>query len=180
MLDLYESKWLGEGYESKKSEDLARKRGQEALKNFYKKYVNEDEKPILLEQYFKLVSPGKDFVVKSFIDRVDDLGDGTVEVIDYKTGKAKDKKEVEKNEQLALYVRGVEEIFGKKVSKVSLLFVDQQKKVTVDVDMSLEKAIMSEIQDIVKQIQNAEFPPKPNSFTCGFCPYKNICKFSQV
>jgi len=53
-----------------------------------------------------------DYPIKGTIDRVDKLADGTVEVIDYKTGKIKDKLDKRNKRQLMIYQLALENTLG--------------------------------------------------------------------
>ena len=54
-----------------------------------------------LESYFK-IRIGK-YILSGRIDRVDQLPDGKLEIIDYKTGRAKEKVTGEDKDQLLIY-----------------------------------------------------------------------------
>ncbi|NCN22028.1 UvrD-helicase domain-containing protein, partial [Candidatus Falkowbacteria bacterium] len=102
LLEIYQEFWQEDGYRSQKDKEDYKKRGRVALKAFWHNYQN--EKPVetlLLEKNFSFKIGGD--IIRGAIDRVDRLADGTLEIIDYKTGKDKTKLEFKEKRQLILY-----------------------------------------------------------------------------
>jgi RecB family exonuclease len=62
------------------------------------------------------------------IDRVDEIGDD-LELIDYKTGTAKDQKTVDKDAQLTMYAMASQNLFGKLPKSLALYFIEDNLKV---------------------------------------------------
>ena len=56
---------------------------------------------------------------------------------------------------------------------------DNIKTSFLGTDKELEK-IEQKIQTITKNIKDNIFPPKPNSHTCGYCDFKNICEYKAT
>jgi DNA helicase-2/ATP-dependent DNA helicase PcrA len=177
LLDIYSSKWISEGYENKQHEEIRKKRGSEILKEFYKIEEEIDSNPILLEKWFKYKI--EDIIVTGSIDRVDKVGeeDGytIVDLIDYKTGKIKEDKEVQKNLQLAIYTVVAEELLGFKVRYAGLYFIEHNKRIDIVVSDELKNEAKVKIIDSVKNIRSGNYDPNPG-FMCKFCDYKNICE----
>jgi DNA helicase II / ATP-dependent DNA helicase PcrA len=93
LLEIYQEFWQEDGYRSQKDKEEYKKRGRAALKAFWHNY--QTEKPpetLLLEKNFSFKIGGD--IIRGAIDRVDRLADGTLEIIDYKTGKDKDRLEI--------------------------------------------------------------------------------------
>jgi DNA helicase II / ATP-dependent DNA helicase PcrA len=185
LLEIYDQKWIGKGYESKAQELKRYKRGKQILKDFYSEFINASDNPIMLEQGFKIGSGDNGdngetkFSVSGFIDRVDEI-EGGVEIIDYKTGKVQSQKDIKKNPQLSLYAVGLEQAFGLKVKRVSLLFIDELKKVSIEPDKALLDNLMKDFSKVVEKIRRAEFAPTPSPFVCKFCDYRKICPFAMA
>lgn len=177
LLEIYNEFWQDDGYRSKEDREEYRKKGKEALVSFYKNYqANTKPKIILLEKNFSF-KLGSD-IIRGAIDRVDELEDGTLEIIDYKTGKDKDKLAFKDKRQLILYQLFLEEFLRKKVSKLSYYFLESGRK---DSFVASEKDITKlklEITEEIKNIKKREFPPKP-SMMCSFCDFNSICEFRQ-
>jgi len=171
---LYEAKWSSSGYTSKLQEEEYKKRGYEQLRKFYELNAP-DMKPALdLEASFKL-KVGDD-LVPGRIDRIDELDDGTVEIIDYKTGKPKDKKYADKDLQLGIYALASIREFGKIPSKLSFYYLETNEKVTTERTEEQLEAVEATIIECALNIRKKKFDPKPNiNGHCKWCDFKLLC-----
>jgi DNA helicase-2/ATP-dependent DNA helicase PcrA len=171
LLELLKENWIARGYESKALERDQYKRGEAMLLKFYKKEKEDFRIPKFLEREFKVELDG--VTITGRIDRIDELPDGTFEVIDYKTGNSKDEK-LDKNLQLSIYALACRDCFKIPISKLSLYFLaDCKKESTTRNDKQIE-ACKDEIIACAKEISTSEFEAKPG-FMCGFCEYRLIC-----
>lgn len=181
LLKIYESEWIDDWYYSKKQRKEYYEKGKEVLQNFYESFIEEkpqifsrDGKPFL-EKKFNLKVGEYDITGK--IDRVDKVRGG-VELIDYKTGKVKDKLKKENKKQLLIYEIAAQEVFDLKVKKLTFYYLDGNKKLSFigsKEDLRQEREnIIQEIKEIKKKI----FKPQPN-WNCRYCDFKDICKHSQ-
>jgi DNA helicase-2/ATP-dependent DNA helicase PcrA len=179
LIDLYNDYWQDGGYETKKEKQEYYKKGKEALINFYNDLLEDkDVKPIMLEKNFVL-KVGQDSI-KGAIDRVDRLEDGTVEVIDYKTGRVKDKLNTKDKRQLMIYQLALENLLHLKVSKLSYYFLDKEghKLTFTATDKQLEK-LQEQLQAEIEQIKSLDFTPSPSARICSYCDFNNICEFRK-
>lgn len=180
---LLKENWIGEGYTSKSHEKKFFEKGKVYLSGFLKENFNPKNLPILLEEPFTI--PLGKIKVGGKIDRVDRLSDGSIEIIDYKTGATiPSQKEVDKNLQLSLYALAATQIptepFGKKPKevKLSLYYLDQQQKIsTTRTKEDLERA-KEEILKIKKEIEKSDFNCSKN-FLCQGCEYKLLCNSEE-
>jgi len=118
-------------------------------------------------------------VIKGTIDRVDKLVDGTLEIVDYKTGKSKTKLDFKDKRQLILYQLFLEEFLGLKVSKLSYYYLESGEKFSfVATDKDFTK-LRLEVRAEISAIKKRNFVPTP-SLMCGFCDFNSICEFRQV
>lgn len=182
LLTLLASRWRTEGYGQKQYETEMKKRGELYLSEYFDREFDNATKIAALEQPFTIpvTHAGKTIKIGGKIDRVDLLPDGTLEIIDYKTGRMPTKREVDANLQLSMYAIAASEIptlpFGKKPEdiKLSLYFFDTQTKMstvrTAD-QLTREKAA---IIDIAGQIETSEFRCSGNQL-CRDCEYALFC-----
>jgi DNA helicase-2/ATP-dependent DNA helicase PcrA len=179
LMDLYNDYWQGGAYETKKEKEEYYKKGKEALINFYNNLL-EDKlvKPVMLEKKFVL-KVGQDSI-KGAIDRVDKLEDGTVEVIDYKTGRVKDKLDTKDKRQLMIYQLALENVLNLKVSKLSYYFLDKDghKLSFTATNKQLEK-LEEKLQEEIERIKSMDFSPTPSPRTCSYCDFNTICEFRK-
>ncbi len=173
LLSIYEDKWISVGYESREHHDSLKKRGKEILENFYKHFKKELTDVEFLEKGFKL-KLGK-YIITGRIDRADKLPDGSLEIIDYKSGKSKKQKEVDKDQQLMIYAMAVKDCFNLSASKLTLYFLDEDIKLSTESSPEKLDKLKSDIIETADEINVSDFKPKPSKFLCQFCPYKKIC-----
>ena len=112
------------GYRNKKEERLYKTRGEKVLTEFFRKNKDNLTPSLYIEKRFTLELEGRPF--KRFIDRIDEMEDGSGEIIDYKTGKS----EKESSMQLDLYAIAAIEKMGLDVSRLSFYYIRDNTKKT--------------------------------------------------
>jgi RecB family exonuclease len=173
----YEESWVDDWFESKKKKQERKKQGQEILKGFYEKYKDNWPSALFLEKGFNLkITDGKDsYVVRGAIDRIDQAGEG-LKLVDYKTGKPKDKLEFKDKEQLLIYQLAVQELFKQEVKTLAFYYLDDNSEVEfIGSAKDLEK-IKVKIIDTIKEIKQGKFKANPGVL-CAWCDFKEICEF---
>ena len=178
LLDIYEDKWMPMGYESKAHHDTLKKRGGEILKAFYGHFKEEVPRIEFLEKPFKLKV--EKYTISGRIDRADKLADGSLEIIDYKTGKSRSQKDVDKDEQLAIYAMASKECFAQDASKLTLYFLDDDLKISTMPEEGIVEKVKQEVIELGDKVNESNFAPTPSKFACGFCPYNKICDAAEV
>ncbi|MBN2087751.1 UvrD-helicase domain-containing protein [Candidatus Peregrinibacteria bacterium] len=178
LLEIYEDKWIPYGFDSKEHHDTLKKRGKEILEGFYEHFKDEVSNIEFLEKGFKLKA-GK-YTITGRIDRADKLPDGTLEVIDYKSGKAKSQKDVDKDQQLMIYAMAVKECFNQTASKLTLYFLDEDIKVSTEPDEEKLEKFKDKIIEIADKVNESDFAPTPSKYICQFCAYRKICDKAEL
>jgi DNA helicase-2/ATP-dependent DNA helicase PcrA len=175
LVSMYEKNWQPIGYLSEEHRNLRFESGKKLLKDYYKKHAEEKTKHLGLEKTFNLNFAGSKFTGK--IDRIDELPDGGVEIIDYKTGSLKDQKSVDNDSQVTIYAIAAKRAFGLDPKLLSLYFVEAGQKIsTTRTDAQFTKT-ENEVSEIVAEMKKGKFEASPGTH-CAFCDYKNICPFS--
>lgn len=182
LKELFKSNWISAGYVNKEHEKESFITGIKSVKLFYDTFFSKEERPVFLEKSF-FVKLG-DYTINGKIDRIDRIkgesGD-TYEIVDYKTGDSvKKQNDVDKNRQLVIYSLAAEKVFGIKADKLSLLFIDQNQKLTANNEKieKLKEAVILEIGETAKKIESGDFRATPG-FACKFCEYNKICKYAK-
>ena len=174
LLHTYENNWQPLGYMNEEHRNIRFESGRSLLEKYYNKHKSDSVKHIALEKWFNLNLGGVQF--RGRIDRIDELDEG-VEIIDYKTGATKTQKEVDKDNQLALYAIAAEEALKLKPKLLSLYFVEEGVKVsTTHTPEELEQAKKTVI-NVVERLKKGDFEATPGMH-CTWCDYKEICPFA--
>ncbi len=183
ILEIYEEKWIDEWYEDEKQKMEYKKKGKESLRVFYEKFKDNWPHTIKLEEGVNLKIQGYRLYGK--IDRIDDLGEEGLQIVDYKTGQPKkqNKLTLEDKEQLLLYQLAVEQAIKKKIANLQFYYLDDNSEVNflgTDKDKrDMEQKILTRIHGIEKAIKNNNFPPKPG-ILCKYCDFSFICAYRKI
>ncbi len=182
LYDLLEKNWISDGYKSKIHEKEFFNKGKIYLSGFLKQGFNPKITPIALEQPF-IVPIGNNLKIGGRVDRIDNIGSGEIEIIDYKTGATiPTQKDVDKNLQLSFYALAATKIptepFGRTPDKVklSLYFLDTQEKIsTTRTVKQLEEAV-KEIFKVKEEIEKSDFKCSGHMFCQMGCEYSLFCR----
>jgi DNA helicase-2/ATP-dependent DNA helicase PcrA len=115
--------------------------------------------------------------IRGRIDRIDQLEDGVVRVIDYKTGAPKDRKFAEESLQLSVYAMAVAQMNLAPRELVLVNVQDNSEAVAGRTPKQLETA-REKIEDVAQGIARGEFGPKPGQH-CRWCDYRNLCPATE-
>jgi len=182
LLEMYEEKWIADWYDSKKQREDYFAKGKEILKIFYKSQENNWTVPVSLEGFFK-IKVGE-FLITGRIDRIDQLEDGTLEIIDYKTGKGKDKLSTDDKQQLLIYQIVAQTLPEYKnigdVSKLTFYYVNNDLRNSfIGKDKDIEK-LQEKLLSTMTKIKAGKFKATPGPHVCKYCDYNEICEFRKL
>ena len=158
--------------------------GMRILEEYYKKNFPPKSMIMDLETRFEAVidetpdEPGGKHILTGVIDRIDKLPNGTMEIIDYKTGKRMpSQNDVDSNLQLSIYALGLKRKWPKiklEDLRLSLYFLKFGEKIeTTKTDQDLE-GTQKKIIGLIHKIQTSSFEPKTSPL-CNWCGYRPIC-----
>ena len=181
LIGIYEKQWIDEWYEDRKQKEEYHKLGKRVLKDFYSKFQKNPPEILRVKGEIGLELPFKfkigKHTVKGRIDRIDKTKDG-IEIIDYKTGKFKEKLSRENRQQLLIYQIAAEEALGIEPLKLSYYYLEEGKKTSFLGNEEDKKKLKEEILLEIKKIGKSNFEPTPG-WDCQFCDFKDICDYSK-
>jgi len=128
----------------------------------------------------------RDIPIRAKADRIDLLADGTMRVIDYKLGRAPDRKRAL---QLPIYGVAAEQALdghsGRRWTLSRAGYVAfKHKGAFADIGQNLSAAVADGQERLIAAvdgIERGEFPPRPEDpFLCTWCPYPTVCRKDYV
>ncbi|MGB8970561.1 MAG: PD-(D/E)XK nuclease family protein, partial [Candidatus Sulfotelmatobacter sp.] len=108
------------------------------------------------------------------IDRVDRAADDSVNIVDYKTGKARSQEDADESLQLSIYAMAANEKWGYHVG--ALVFHNLEGNVPIfsrRTQFKLEGA-RERILAVARGIAAGDFEPNVG-FHCNFCAFRGLC-----
>ncbi len=183
---IVKSTFINEGYASKDHAALALERATYVVKKFIEHDFHPDRLPIALEIpfIFTIKHPTDwklNLKVGGRIDRIDQIDEDTIEIIDYKTGSnIPDEKELAKNLQMTFYGLAAAEVHDGVLPrepdfvKLSLHYVEENIKVTTTRTREQLEEAKATILQRVDAIVTSDFICSKSVF-CINCEYKILC-----
>ena len=112
------------------------------------------------------------------IDRIDDLGDGRVAIVDYKTGKPRAQADADESLQLSIYAIAAREKWGYQADRLVFYNLEENSAVTTERNRSELEAAKAKVQEVADRIESGQFDAKPG-YHCRLCPYRNLCPATE-
>lgn len=177
-LSLYKELWQDDGYKSVEIRNDYYKKGKKILIGFYED-LNLDDLPLIyfLEKDLRFKFKGNTIIGR--IDRIDKLENGKFEIIDYKTGSSKDKLSADDKKQLILYKIMIESVLEIEVEKMTYYYLETSSKLSFSAKEKEIEATIDWLAENISEINKKEFLPKPSTFNCSFCDFRDICEFRK-
>lgn len=187
MLELYRAAW-------RENMPAFRTRSRDELKDFgergkamLRRFVAEtptDVDPLMLEKWVGMDLPEID--VRGKVDRVDALPDGSLRVVDYKTGKfpRDPDAEIARDLAAAVYAAGASRDFvGAPVGAIEYLYLAEMRVLAFPVDPEWRAARERAVEALAHEARAAEaadaFPAKPTRL-CAWCDFVRLCPEGQA
>jgi DNA helicase-2/ATP-dependent DNA helicase PcrA len=180
LKEIYQSAWQNSWYYSTKQKQEYKQHGFKILEEFYKKSEQEGwNVPITVEKGFRFRV--KNHVIKGQIDRIDKTAEGKLAIIDYKTGKPKEKLNTEDKSQLLIYQIASESVIELRnlgeVGELRYYYLDNNSTQVFKGSAEEIEKEKNKIDTIITEIKNKNFNPTPSKEVCQFCDFKDICDF---
>jgi DNA helicase-2/ATP-dependent DNA helicase PcrA len=177
LMELFEASWRRSGFGDSDDEQQFRERAVAALESYWQRDRDSDSEAVWFERSFAFrIGP---HLLRGRVDRVDRHPDGSYELIDYKTGRAKTEEELREDVQLSVYQMGARESWGLETSAQSYFYVLTGEKVPVEhSDEELDR-VRATVSEIAGGILKQRFEPTPSPEICRFCDYRIICPAAE-
>ena len=124
-----------------------------------------------LEVPFWLGVGGEGDIMVGFVDAIWEYPDGTLEVVDYKSGT----KYPDSDLQLGVYKVAIREIFGELAETGRYLMLDKLPSKTVDLSGHSMSTVEDEVRHFTDTVRSGVFPADTKS--CFTCTVKTSCQF---
>ena len=180
---IYKESWQDEWFYSASQKKEYYKKGLEIIKKFHALGVkNGWTVPIGLETRFRFKLEQQ--TLKGQIDRIDQKPDGAIALIDYKTGKPKNKLDLNDKQQLLLYQLAAQKVIELKnygpVNELRYYYLEDnstQSFLGTEEDLA---SLVEKINQLVTRIKSYNFNPTPGKEVCPYCDFKEICKWRTL
>jgi len=175
VLNELKNKWLSDGYSSAAEEKQYFAHGRQVISKFYETNIADFKPPVALEH--KFILPIGNFTLTGIIDRLDKVGEGHFEVIDYKTNrKLPPQTAIDKDLQLSIYHYATKQIWGFEPKAVSLYFLlPNHKMSSVRSDVQITETL-DIIKKVASRIEEQRFEPTQNNL-CPWCDFQPYCPY---
>ncbi|HWH45444.1 MAG TPA: ATP-dependent DNA helicase [Thermoleophilaceae bacterium] len=177
LMSLFEVCWRRNGFGGGADDLQFREKAVAALTRYWELDRARESEPVWFERSFSFkLGP---HILRGRVDRIDRLPDGSYELIDYKTGRAKTERELANDVQLSLYQMGARDSWRLETSAQSYYYVLDNRKVPVaHSDEELER-VRGTVAEVGEGIMGQEFEPQPSQEICPFCDYRIICPAAE-
>jgi len=173
VADIYNREWTSAGYEDAYQEEQYKKEGLEQLRAFHSSALEHPPDAIAQEKAFELPLDNN-VVLTGRIDQVNRLGERSVEIVDYKTGKPKTEKQAQKDLQLSVYALAAQELMEWDPVRLVFYSLENNETVAAARDAKQLAKAQSEVQETAAEIRAGQFPAR-KGYWCKSCDYRLIC-----
>ena len=172
------------GYASMEKEAQGFEEGKRIITAYYGKHGNTLKHPLSVELKSTLDTDGLSLI--SILDRIDYLGDGRVQILDYKTGKTVHREP----DQLLMYQKVAENspavlqlvqradpaVKQVRVERLCFYHLPSLQELTFEPGSDKEMyEFWQKVLGVADDIRAGKFTPAPEENKCRWCDYHNIC-----
>ncbi len=171
LFDHWDSSGYAEVSRDKQMDDY--RRAQHTLQRYFRRVADTYQPAADTEKWFEL-PVGDEAMVVGSIDRIDVDHDGELHVVDYKTGRMRDREKVRGSLQLAIYALACEHLYGRLPASVALDYVVADVEVRVPVAEIDLDAARDAIRATARGVLAGAWEPTPTRL-CDWCDHQSVC-----
>jgi RecB family exonuclease len=177
LLEKYRQTWVSKGYGSPEEEREHFDAGHAMIREFYAdaaRAAEEARETVLTEKMLK--QDRGPYILTGKIDRLDRLGDGTLEIVDYKSGRTSlEAEEVALDMGLMVYEILVKSRYPETPVRVALYALRINRKVSIERTEEESAAVARFLDGLAEEIMSADFFPGRPIEDCPDCDFRRIC-----
>jgi RecB family exonuclease len=184
----FDQRWTPDAYTDATEASHYQRRSGHLLERFYERELASLSEAIGIEKDFTLEldapDDGAPIKIRGQLDRIDRHPDGSIEVLDYKTGSAKSQSWVDQDEQLTTYALAlakgavIEESTGQPIpaaSKLTLYFTESDQAISTTRTPEQLAEHEAHLVELAMRIRGGDFTAVPDYRRCGWCDFRRIC-----
>jgi RecB family exonuclease len=177
LMSLFQTGWRRLGFGESNEELQLHEKAIAALERYHQRFAGDEASPVWFERNFSFrIGP---HLLRGRVDRVDRLPDGSYELIDYKTGRARTPSQLKDDIQLSLYQIGAKESWKLDSSQQSYYYVLDDEKVPLQPSQEDVIRIQETATEVATAIIAQEFEPTPSYSACSICDFQLICPAAE-
>lgn len=168
-----ERSWTGAGYDSRDHERAELARAKDLIAAYYEKWSDAQGIPLLLEK--RLSAPYRGITLLGIVDRVDRRFDGSLEIIDYKSGYAPDEIRPHTVQQLGIYHYLIAEKLRETVQHHTVHYLASNIRLSITLGAAHIEGVLAGVLDTVERLEaDQRFMPRVADH-CLRCDYLRYC-----
>jgi DNA helicase-2/ATP-dependent DNA helicase PcrA len=177
LLELLDQRWRRAGFGDGERDRELFEKARVALTRYHARLHGQDAQPVWFERQFDFrLGPHH---LRGRVDRVDRLGNGEHELIDYKTSRPKTAEQLSDDIQLSLYALAAREDWGLESSQQAYYYVLDDLKVPVLRGERDAESVKDVVLEVGEGILAQEFEPTPSRTACSMCDYRIVCPAAE-
>ena len=173
VIAIYEREWSSAGFPDDYQEGEYRKAGREQLAAFHGSFCAAPPEVLHQEKAFELPLE-HNVMITGRMDQANRLGDGEIEIVDYKTGRPRTVEKAEEDLQLSIYALAAQEVLDCTPQRLVFYNLANNELVAATRDEKALTAARAKIAEVADRIRAGDFSAK-RGYQCAFCDYKPLC-----
>jgi DNA helicase-2/ATP-dependent DNA helicase PcrA len=177
LLALFEAGWRRSGFGDSNEERQLHETAVDSLLRYHDRFRTQQATPVWFERNFSFQIGAH--LLRGRVDRVDRHPDGSFELIDYKTGKAKTPAQLKQDVQLSLYQIGARQSWQLDASRQSYYYVLDNEQVPLESSDEEIESVRETAITVAEGIRSQRFDPTPSWSACSTCDFQLICPAAE-